>query len=175
MTSPMRIIEIIPTLEVGGIQRLVAQLSSALVLRGHIVKLVAFFQGGPIQNDLENLDVEVWNIKPYRLNKLANKVANVLKSFQAEILHSHPGAGARLGAFRADVPVVSTYHTIGNIRSWIPKTWERYLARRTDALVAISGAVRDYWAKRLATDKFEVIHNGIDLTAFRVSARQVGS
>jgi glycosyltransferase involved in cell wall biosynthesis len=100
------------------------------------------------------------------LNKLANRVAGELKSFQADILHAHPGAGARLGAFRAHVPVVSTYHTIGNIRSWIPKAWDRYLARGTDALVAISGAARDYWAKRLATDGFEVIHNGIDLTAF---------
>jgi glycosyltransferase involved in cell wall biosynthesis len=166
MTQRLRIVEIIPTLAVGGIQHLIAQLSSELVRRGHAVKLVAFYRGGPIEQQYRHLDLEVWHIKPYRLNMLANRVAGELKSFQADILHAHPGAGARLGAFRAHVPVVSTYHTIGNIRSWIPKVWERYLARRTNALVAISGAVRDYWAQRLATDRFEVVHNGIDLTAF---------
>lgn len=166
MISPMRIVEIIPTLAVGGIQRLIVQLSSALVRRGHAVRLIAFYKGGSIEEHHQALDVEVWNIKPYRLIKLANRVAHELKAFNADVLHAHPGAGARLGAFQTHVPVVSTYHTIGNVRSWIPKTWERYLARRTHTLVAISGAVRDCWTKRLATDRFEVIHNGIDLTQF---------
>jgi glycosyltransferase involved in cell wall biosynthesis len=166
LNKQLRILEIIPTLEVGGIQHLVAQFSLELMKRGHTVKLVAFYKGGPLKECYPNLTVEVWNINPYRFLRLAGRVAEELKSYQADILHTHPGGGARLGALRAMVPVVSTYHTIGDVRL-IPRIWERYLAGRTDALIAISGAVRDWWARRLATDRIKVIHNGIDLTTFK--------
>jgi glycosyltransferase involved in cell wall biosynthesis len=168
MNQSLRIVEIIPTLEVGGIQRLIVQISSALAQRGHAVKLIAFHKGGALAQEFEGIDTEIWDIKPYRFLKLAHRVEQALWHYQADILHAHPGAGARLGGCKAHVPVVSTYHTIGNIRRWIPKAWDRYLAGKADALVAISGAVRDYWAKRLSTNRFEIIHNGIDLAQFKV-------
>ena len=93
------------------------------------------------------------------------------------VMHSHlakAGALGRVAAIRAKVPaIVHTFHghvLEGYFSSWRTKAFvrvERELARRTDALVAVSPQIRDeLLALGIGTpDRWRVIRVGLDLTS----------
>src|SRR4051812_36012928 len=76
------------------------------------------------------------------------RIRKIIKEFNPEIVHTHAskaGAIGRLAALRAGVPViVHTFHGhvfkgyFGNFKTGIFKAIERYLSRRSSAIIAIS-------------------------------------
>jgi glycosyltransferase involved in cell wall biosynthesis len=113
------------------------------------------------------------------------KMKELIRSFKPDIVHTHaakPGAIGRLAAAAAGVPViVHTFH--GHVfHSYFNPTktkffiqTERFLGRRSDAIVAISEQqkrelVHDF---RIAPeDKFRVVPLGFDLDRFRTEQKE---
>jgi glycosyltransferase involved in cell wall biosynthesis len=113
------------------------------------------------------------------------KMKELIRSFKPDIVHTHaakPGAIGRLAAAAAGVPViVHTFH--GHVfHSYFNPTktkffiqTERFLGRRSDAIVAISEQqkrelVHDF---RIAPeDKFRVVPLGFDLDRFRTGQEE---
>jgi glycosyltransferase involved in cell wall biosynthesis len=108
------------------------------------------------------------------------KLKGIIRDFQPDIVHTHAskaGALGRKAAFDLGVPVVlHTFHGhvfhsyFGVIKTLLFKTIERRLARRSNAIVAIS----DMQANELCDDhaicprhKLKVIPLGFDLEKFR--------
>ena len=115
-------------------------------------------------------------LKDYRAYK---KVQKIIKEFKPDIVHTHsakPGAVGRLAASSLNVPaIVHTYHGhvfhsyFGKLKTQLIINTERYLAKKTHALIAIS----DQQKKELAEDfriadkaKFNVIPLGFELKKF---------
>lgn len=107
------------------------------------------------------------------------KLKNIIQQFKPDIVHTHaakPGAIGRLAASGAGVPVVvHTFHGhvfhsyFNSVKTGFFINTERYLAKKTDAIVAIS----EQQKKELVTDfriapagKFKVIPLGLDLEKF---------
>lgn len=167
MVKPLKIVHSIPDLSIGGIERLVSHICRSLARRGHDVKLIAFDRGGELLHEADPATTEIWGIKPGQILKLAKHTKQALRLFKADILHAHPGLGARLGAFSANVPIVSTYHTLHAKRPLLLRRLDGYLAKRTAALTAVSEAVRKQWTDWIPDLTMEVITNGIDLDVYR--------
>ncbi len=113
------------------------------------------------------------------------ELKKIIKSYRPDIVHTHaakPGALGRLAASSEKVPViVHTFHGhvfhsyFNQAKSKFFINTERYLAKRSDAIVAISEQQRKELAvnfKIAPAEKFRVIPLGFDLDRFRTEQQE---
>lgn len=125
------------------------------------------------------------SINPANDYKAYNRLKALIRKFKPDIVHTHaakPGALGRMAAWAMKVPViVHTFHGhvfhsyFSSVKSNIFINTERFLAKKSDAIIAISDQqkkelVQDF---RIAQeDKFRLIRLGLDLDKFQTD--QVG-
>lgn len=108
-----------------------------------------------------------------------NKVKQLIKEFKPDVVHTHAaksGAIGRLAAFTCKVPVVvHTFHGhvfhsyFGKAKTQAFIQIERYLARRSSGIIAISDLQREELGnvyKICPKDKINIIPLGFDLNRF---------
>jgi len=114
--------------------------------------------------------------------KALKEIRAIIREFKPDIVHTHAskaGAIGRIAANKEKVPViVHTFHGhvfhsyFGKFKTAIYKTVERYLAKRSNLIIAISPLQK----KELTTihkiannKKVEVVNLGFDLERFRIN------
>ncbi|MFD1552766.1 hypothetical protein DNU06_08630 [Putridiphycobacter roseus] len=108
------------------------------------------------------------------------KIKAIMQEYQPDIVHTHAsksGAIGRLAAINLKVPViVHTFHGhvfhsyFGKLKTQVYKTVERYLAKRSSAIIAISEQQKHELVNihRIAkSDKVKVVNLGFDLSKFQ--------
>lgn len=118
-------------------------------------------------------------LNPFKDYKAYFKIREIIRGFKPDIVHTHAakaGAVGRLAAWHEKVPaIVHTFHGhvfhsyFGPLKTRAFLEIERYLARRTDAIVTLSEIQRDELAtefKVAPKEKFEIIPLGFDLSKF---------
>ncbi|MBS1593935.1 MAG: glycosyltransferase [Bacteroidetes bacterium] len=118
-------------------------------------------------------------LNPFKDYKAYFKIREIIREFKPDIVHTHAakaGAVGRLAAWHERVPViVHTFHGhvfhsyFGPLKTRAFLEIERYLARRTDAIVTLSDIQRNELADQFKVaprDKFEIIPLGFDLSKF---------
>ena len=119
------------------------------------------------------------SIHPLKDYKAYRKVQKIIRDFKPDIVHTHsakPGAVGRLAASSLNIPaIVHTYHGhvfhsyFGKLKTKLIINTERYLAKRSHALIAISDQQRNELTEdfRIADRaKFKVIPLGFELKKF---------
>jgi len=125
------------------------------------------------------------SIDPLKDYKAYKKVQKIIKDFKPDIVHTHaakPGAVGRLAASSLKIPaIVHTYHGhvfhsyFGRLKTNFIINTERYLAKRTHALIAISDQQKTELTEdfRIADkSKFKVIPLGFELMKFSESQEE---
>ena len=125
------------------------------------------------------------SIDPLKDYKAYKKVQKIIKDFKPDIVHTHaakPGAVGRLAASSLKVPaIVHTYHGhvfhsyFGRLKTNFIINAERYLAKKTHALIAISDQQKTELTEdfRIADKtKFKVIPLGFELKKFSESQEE---
>ncbi len=182
----------------GGPALHVAYLTAGLRKRGYDTTLVA----GSLARGEDSMafvaderDVEVVRIdelgreiSPLRDLVATLRLARLIRRERPDILHTHTAKAGTVGRVAAQLAgrhkppiVVHTFHGhvlrgyFGPLRSSLFRLLERWLARRTTALIAVSPQVRDdLVALRVApAERFAVIRLGIELDE-RVAGPQDG-
>jgi glycosyltransferase involved in cell wall biosynthesis len=194
----VKILRVIARLNMGGPALHVAYLTAGLRKRGYETTLVA---GSLARGEdsmafvAEELDVGVVRIdelgreiSPLRDLAATLRLARLIRREQPDILHTHTAKAGTVGRIavllsgRKRPPiVVHTFHGhvlrgyFGPGRSRLFRLLERWLARRTTALIAVSPQVRDdLVALGVAPpERFAVIRLGIELDE-RVAGTQNG-
>lgn len=120
------------------------------------------------------------SISPFNDFQAYRRLKKIIKDFKPDVVHTHaakPGALGRLAASECKVPaIVHTYHGhvfhsyFSSLKSKIFINTERFLARKSSAIIAISEAqkkelVCDF--KIAPEEKFRVIPLGLDLDKFQ--------
>ena len=113
------------------------------------------------------------------------ELKKLIKSYRPDIVHTHaakPGALGRLAASAAKVPVVlHTFHGhvfhsyFNSLKSNFYINTERFLARRTDAIVAISDQQKKELVEQFKIgpgEKFHVVPLGFDLDRFQTNREE---
>lgn len=119
-------------------------------------------------------------VAPWRDRAAYRRLKRIIRDFKPDIVHTHAakaGAVGRLAATVCGVPVVvHTFHGhvfhsyFGAARSNIYKQVERYLAKRTSAIVAISERQREellFEHRICPAEKLSVVPLGFDLERFQ--------
>ena len=125
------------------------------------------------------------SIDPFKDYKAYKKIQKIIKDFKPDIVHTHaakPGAVGRLAASSLKIPaIIHTYHGhvfhsyFGRLKTNFIINTERYLAKRTHALIAISDQQKTELTEdfRIADEtKFKVIPLGFELKKFSESQEE---
>ena len=188
------VLRIIARLNVGGPARHVIRIDAPLRRRGWRTCLVTG-RPGPGEGDLldearaAGCDVRVLpelgrDVRPGRDARALAALRALVRERRPAVVHTHTakaGVLGRLAAAAGDPPParVHTFHGhvlsgyFGPLRSALWRAVERHLARRTDALVAVSAEVRDELLLRHRVgrpEQYHVLPPGIDAERVRPDA-----
>ncbi|PBQ34478.1 hypothetical protein CNR22_22750 [Sphingobacteriaceae bacterium] len=184
-----KVLRIINRFNLGGISYNVSYLSKFLPANYETLLI-----GGPEEEGEESslyipesLGLEPKIIEELRrsINPLGDyfayrRIKKIIKEFKPDIVHTHAskaGAIGRLAASHCKVPIlIHTFHGhvfhgyFGSFKTRIFKSIERYLAKKSTAIVAISNAQKKELTEIhaiCAPEKMQVIPLGFDLNRFR--------
>lgn len=158
----MKIVEILPELDIGGVERHVIDLSNELAERGHDVLVIS--AGGKMQGQLsgkvEHRNLPVHKKNPFTGYFCARKISGWARDEGWQILHAHSRVPAWIAGWAssmAQIPFVVTAHVdFGNKSPWIYRPY-----RKAAKVICVSRAVQD-GMKNCFYDNTQVILNGLD-------------
>lgn len=167
----MKIVQLLPELNEGGVERGTMELSRELVKRGH--ESIVISAGGKLVQQIETdggkhitFDVCSKNIftAPIRMLKLRK----ILKALNPDILHARsrvPAWLTYLANEKLHFPFVTTVHGLNSINAYSK------IMTKGDRVIAVSEVVRDYIIKGYEVDKnkITVIQRGVDTAKFSES------
>jgi glycosyltransferase involved in cell wall biosynthesis len=163
-----RILFIIPTLDRSGAEKQLALLAPALQQEGFDVHVCALTRGGPYEEPLQAAGIPVrvigkrWKLDPPAYWRLKAHVAALRPDIVQTCLFAANAYG-RAAALAAGVKhIVGGERCIDPWKQWHELAIDRYLAKRTEAIVVNSSGVRDFYVARgVPAEKFRLIPNGV--------------
>jgi glycosyltransferase involved in cell wall biosynthesis len=180
----MRIVQLVEDLELGGLERLAADLALAQKQGGHQVLVYCLFHAGPLAASLEAAGIPVVTFqKPPGFSMSAVlAMAKRLRADRVEVIHGHnPGVHhyAALAARLAGVPVcLNTRHSVTTSKG-LPyqERYFRWVKPFTSHVVFVCDFVRRGLEPKLGypPGKCSTILNGIPLAPFLARPASPGS
>ena len=178
--SSINIAQLLPSLETGGVERGVVDLSNHLSnkrIKNHIIS-----NGGSLVKYLNNkytthhkLNVRSKNFLLFPL--ISNEINNLLKKYKINILHTRSrGPAWMVNLIRnKKFKTVSTFHNVYNGSSFIKKNYNKGLAKM-DYIVANSNFVKEEIIEKynLHNKDIIVIPRGVDIDFFNSSNKYDG-
>jgi glycosyltransferase involved in cell wall biosynthesis len=174
---PLTVLQALPALEVGGVERGTVEVATALTAEGHRAMVVS--AGGRLVDKLtacggEHIDLNIGKKSPLTLRHVAGLRA-LLQQERVDIVHARSRLPAwicwlALRALPAETrPVfITTVHG--------PYSVNRYsrIMCRGERVIAISGFIREYILNNYPDtnpDRIRVIHRGVDSAEFPFAYR----
>jgi glycosyltransferase involved in cell wall biosynthesis len=170
VTRPIRVLQIVTSLVVGGAERLVVAAASGLPSSEYDIRICCFSERGPLATEAAERGIQVWCLDAFpslRRPAALWRLYRIIRAFAPDIVHTHlqaPNLYGRLVAIVSRVPVVvasehNVYGTKARRYVWV----ERVLATRTTALIAVTEQVRRFLSQQLGIDPSRIltIENGI--------------
>ena len=180
----MRILQVLPALVSGGVERGTVEIASALQAEGHHAWVVS--GGGPLVADVESVGamhhrLPLTSKNPWVMGKNALALARLIRAQGIDLVHARsraPAWSAMMAARFCGVPFVTTYHGIYGQGSALKRFYNSVMARG-DVVIAPSHFARDYLMQHHPhTDpqRVVVIPRGVDTDHFDPAlwAGQVG-
>lgn len=172
---------VVPALDMGGMETMVANLTLGLARRGHEVGVTCLESAGPIAEQLSAQQIRVSVVRTPGLSTIVRAKALDLwfRGLDPDVVHVHSGAwlkGAR-AARRAGVPrIVHTMHGLLEQAPWYTTWLDRWAARSTDRNVAVSTTLQEHLIDTVgvAPSQCTVITNGVDTDRFHPGPRRPG-
>jgi len=164
----MHVLQLLPSLEVGGVERGVLDITKGLTARGHHVSVVS--SGGSLVERLTQLGAMHYRL-PVHEKSLATMwsclpaVEEIIRSTNVDLVHARsriPGWIGFIAARRAQRPFVTTAHGF-----YAPHLGSRVMAWGR-LVIASSEAVGRYLIEQfgLPRERLRVIPRGVDLSEF---------
>lgn len=173
-TKPV-ILQILPRLETGGVERGTLEIATALQQAGWTSVVVS--GGGKLVRDLEKTGTEHITLPVYSKNwfimrKNAKKLAEIIKEKKVDIVHARsraPAWSAKWACQMTGVPLLTTFHGAYNLGPFNIK--KKYNKVMTDGVltIAVSDFIKRHILDNYATvdpDKIRVVHRGADVERF---------
>jgi glycosyltransferase involved in cell wall biosynthesis len=182
---PLRLLLLIDSLDIGGAERHVVDLATALQARGHEVT-VGVSALGPLAGELRAASVEVMPLARHPVKRrmspsYALSVRRLVRSRRFDLVHAHlyaSAAAARAALVGFNMPLLVTEHTEGVWQGRAARVVARTYLRRADHIISVSGGIRDRLVHDLGVSRsrLSVVPNAVPplRTGDRSSAPHVG-
>jgi glycosyltransferase involved in cell wall biosynthesis len=173
MTACPTILQVLPALGTGGLERGAIEIARATVLGGGRA-LVACHEG-PLLPALHacgavHIPLDLRSKSPIAISRNARRIADIIRREKVDLVHARsraPAWAALRAARRTNVPFVTTWHGVHEARWWGKKRYNSVLAKG-DRVIAISQYIADRLRGDYAVgpDQLRLIPRGADLTVF---------
>src|SRR5680860_889635 len=185
MEKKIKVLHILPSLSRGGAEKVCYDILMNLDKERFIPSLLLFKDSGEglkWRRELQENNIRVISLKKKYLIDVVNfwHLVRVIKEIKPDIVHTHLGADVfgRIAAYLVGIKsIVATEHNINNSEKKII-TWLKSITNaKADKIFAVSQAVKEDAIKRYKTksDKFSIIHNGIDSNYFTNNTNKVNN
>lgn len=173
----MKILQVVPALSAGGVERTAIEISSALTAAGHDAHVAS--AGGRLENELaaaggilHRLPLETKN--PMKIRRNAKALTKLIRAQNIDIVHARsraPAHSAYAAAKACGVPYVTTYHGIYNAKSSLKRRYNSIMAKG-EIVIANSQFTANHIMKEhgLSEAKICVIPRGVDMVRFDPAA-----
>jgi glycosyltransferase involved in cell wall biosynthesis len=172
MTRPLTVVQLLPALETGGVERSTLEIAAALVKAGH--RAVVVSAGGRLVPQLQELGAEHVELDIGRKSLLTLRrvpmLRRLLRDSGADIVHARSRLPAWIG-WRAlqGTPSGHRPHFVTTVHGLNSPSRYSAIMTRGERVICVSNTVRDYVLHHYpATDprRLRVIARGIDPAAF---------
>ena len=164
----MKIVQLLPELNEGGVERGTVELSRELVKLGH--ESIVLSAGGKLVEQINkdgglHISVEVCSKNPFTAPFRMNKLRKILEELDPDILHARsrvPAWLTYLANKKLQIPFVTTVHGFNSVSPYSE------IMTKSDSVICVSGAIKSYIQEHYQTEekKITVIPRGIDLEKF---------
>jgi glycosyltransferase involved in cell wall biosynthesis len=164
----MHIVQILPELNQGGVERCAVGLSRELVRRGHQSTVIS--AGGTLVGQIEadggrHITLDVCSKNPLTVPKRVSDLRRLISDLSPDILHAHsrvPAWLCRLANKTLRIPFVTTVHGFNHVSRY------SHIMARGDAVICVSSLLKTYIQKHYGTNgrKISVIPCGVDPVEF---------
>lgn len=164
----MRVVQLLPEVNEGGVERGVVELNRELTKRG--VDSWTISAGGRLARQLvtdggHHVTFDLAGKNPFTVPSRTLGLRRILLRIQPDVIHARSRVPAWLACFanrRLDIPFVTTVHGFNSVNRYsrVMTTGER--------VICVSGAIRDYILKnyQVPAEKLVMIPRGVDLERF---------
>ena len=184
-TRKKNILQIIPSLKSGGIERGVVEINNYLVKNGFNSFVLS--SGGKMVYQIEqgggrHITMDVATKNPFKMFMNIFKIRKIIKENNIDLVHVRsraPAWSAYFACKKIKCPLVSTVHgnySVGNfLFSWLKRFYNSSMVR-ADKIICVSNYIKEYayknyriFRKKLEAGNVEVIHRGVDVDLFNPS------
>ena len=171
----MRIALLVPTMEIGGVERVFVNLAHGLHECGAEVDLVVGRAGGPMGRFVGK-DAQVFDLESDRMLKSVPRLAKYLRTREPEALiagmtHSSAAALLARALTRRKTKIIATEHTTmswvcahnSQLKYRLMPLWSHWVFNSADYVVAVSAGLTDDLSTQtgIPPDRFRVIYNPV--------------
>ena len=164
----MRIVQVIPELNEGGVERGVVELNREFVKKG--IESFVISAGGKLENQINiaggnHVKFDVCSKNIFTAFSRVKGLKKILKEIKPDIIHVRSRVPAWLVYFankKLNIKVVSTVHGFNSVGFYSS------IMQKSDAVICVSNSIKEYIQKHYKTseNKITVIPRGIDLELF---------
>jgi len=180
----MNILQVLPALGSGGVERSTLEIATALRQAGHGAQVAS--AGGPLVDPIRAMGgichtLPMASKNPLMWRVTAAALTAIIRDQNIDIVHVRsraPAFPSRWAVKRAKrwgktVPLVTTYHGIYNANSTLKRRYNAVMTQ-ADAVIANSSFTRDHIVKEhgLPADAIDVIPRGVELARFPLNISQ---
>ncbi|HZK89178.1 MAG TPA: glycosyltransferase family 4 protein [Stellaceae bacterium] len=172
-TRPPAVLQIVPSLVSGGVERGTVEVASALVAAGWTAYVAS--SGGPMERELaragvEHIPLPLASKNPLTIRQNAAALVDIIRRYRIDIVHARsraPAWSAWKAAKKTHRRFVTTFHNAYDEKTPL-KHWYNSVMARGERVIAISDFVARYAASShgVGPDRLRTIPRGVDLNVF---------
>lgn len=169
----MNILQVVPQLNAGGVERTTIEIAQALNAAGHVAHVAS--EGGRMEDELYAAHgilhrLPMGSKNPLSLRSNTRALIKVIKQNNIELVHARsraPAWAAQAAANAVGIPFLTTYHGIYNANSKLKRRYNAIMAKG-DIVIANSAFTKAHILKEhgISADKIIVIPRGVDMDVF---------
>jgi glycosyltransferase involved in cell wall biosynthesis len=167
------ILQVLPALDSGGVERGTIEIVEALTARGWTALVAS--QGGRLVEAVEraggrHIALSLRTKLPWAIWRNAGRLAEVIRRERVDLVHARsraPAWSAWVACRRLGVPFVTTYHGAYSDKGWGKRRYNSVMARGVRVIAAsgfVAGLLRSQHG--VGADRLRLIPRGIDPAVF---------
>lgn len=171
--GPRVILQVLPRLDTGGVERGTLDIAAAIAARGDTALVAS--AGGEMVAELtasgaEHVTLPLARKDPAGLIGNVSRLRRLIRARGVDLVHARsraPAWSAMIAARREGVPFVTTFHGTYNFKTAAKRAYNGVMARG-DRVIAISGFIADHVRRyyRVDPNRLRVVPRGTDLDRF---------
>ena len=169
----MNVLQVVPELNAGGVERTTIEIAQALSAQGHVAHVASL--GGRMEDELAKAGgilhrLEIGSKNPLSLRRNTKALIEIIRKHKIDIVHARsraPAWPASAAARATHVPFITTYHGIYNARSRLKRRYNAIMAKG-DIVIANSIYTKNHIIQThgIEESRIKVIPRGVNMDVF---------